>query len=138
MLIEDLITRAPVIVPEGSRISRVARRMAESDVGSVVVVADGKDPVGILTDRDIALHLADEIGDAPVESVMTPHPVTVERGTDVEQCIEKMGAHEVRRILVVDEDGELEGVVSLDDIVMHLSDTLEKAATLIRAEVARV
>jgi predicted transcriptional regulator len=69
---------------------------------------------------------------------MTAHPVAVERGTDVEQCIEKMGAQEIRRILVLDESGRLEGVVSLDDIVMHLSNTLEKAATLIRAEVARI
>ena len=49
-----------------------------------------------------------------------------------------MGSYEVRRILVLDENGELEGVVSLDDIVMHLSDMLGRAAALIRAEVARI
>lgn len=137
MLIEDLITRAPVTVPKGSRITQAARRMGEADVGSVVVL-DGNDPVGILTDRDIALYLAGGVDDPGVEEVMTSHPVSVERGTDVEQCIERMGTHEVRRILVFDEKGHLEGVVSLDDIVMHLSNTLEKAAALIRAEVARI
>ncbi|HEY7472964.1 MAG TPA: CBS domain-containing protein [Gemmatimonadota bacterium] len=137
MLIEDLITRAPVTVSRGSHISLAARRMAESDVGSVVVV-DGREPIGIITDRDIALHMAAGVEDARVEEMMTAHPVAVERGTDVEQCIEKMGSHEVRRILVLDEDDELEGVVSLDDIVIHLSNTLEKAAGLIRAEMARV
>jgi len=138
MLIEDLITRAPVTVPKGSHISHAARRMGESDVGSVVVVVDEKEPVGILTDRDIALQVASGPEDARVEEVMTAHPVSVERGTDVEQCIERMGSHEVRRILVLDQNGELVGVVSLDDIVMHLSNTLEQAAALIRAEVARV
>jgi CBS domain-containing protein len=117
--------------------SQAARRMGEADVGSVVVV-DGNDPVGILTDRDIALCLARSVEDPAVEEVMTRHPVSVERGTDVEQCIERMGSQEIRRILVLDESGELEGVVSLDDIVMHLSNTLEKAAALIRAEVARI
>jgi CBS domain-containing protein len=112
--------------------------MGEADVGSVVVVVDGDDPVGILTDRDIALYLAGGVEDSRVEEVMTSHPVSVERGTDVEQCIERMGSHEVRRVLVLDENGHLEGVVSLDDIVMHLSNTLEKAAALIRAEVARI
>ena len=138
MLIEDLITRSPVTVPKGAHVSLAARRMAESDVGSIVVVADGKDPAGILTDRDVALHMAGGVEDARVEDVMTARPVSVSRGTDVEQCIEKMGTHEVRRILVLDQNGELVGVVSLDDIVMHLSNTLEQAAALIRAEVARV
>ena len=137
MLIEDLITRAPVTVPRGSRLSRAATQMREADVGSVVVM-DGDDPVGILTDRDIALFLAEGVEDPRVDDIMTAPPVAVERGTDVEQCIDRMGAQEIRRILVLDEGGRLEGVVSLDDIVMHLSNTLEKAATLIRAEVARI
>jgi CBS domain-containing protein len=137
VLIEDLITRAPVTVPKGSRLSQAAQRMGEADVGSVVVM-DEDDPVGILTDRDIALFLAQGVEDPRVDEVMTAQPVAVERGTDVEQCIEKMGAQEIRRILVLDESGRLEGVVSLDDIVMHLSNTLEKAAALIRAEVARI
>jgi CBS domain-containing protein len=138
MLIEDLITRSPVTVPKGAHVSLAARRMAESDVGSIVVVEDGKDPAGILTDRDVALHMAGGVEDARVEDVMTARPVSVSRGTDVEQCIEKMGTHEVRRILVLDENGDLEGVVSLDDIVMHLSNMLGRAASLIRAEVARI
>ena len=138
MLIEDLITRSPVTVPRGADVSFAASRMAESDVGSVVVVADGKEPAGILTDRDVALHMAGGVEDARVEDVMTALPVSVSRGTDVEQCIEKMGSYEVRRILVLDENGELEGVVSLDDIVMHLSNMLVRAAALIRSEVARI
>jgi CBS domain-containing protein len=138
MLIEDLITRAPVTVPKGSHLSLAATRMAESDVGSVIVVVDGREPTGILTDRDIALHMAGGVEDAPVEEVMTAQPVSVTRGTDVEQCIERMGTHEARRILVLDENGELEGVVSLDDIVMHLSNILGRAAGLIRAAVARI
>lgn len=138
MSIEDLITRSPVTVTKGARLSEAARRMAEGDVGSVVVVVDQKEPIGVLTDRDIALHMAAGVEDARVEEVMTAHPVCVRRGTDVEQCIERMEAHEVRRILVLDEDGDLAGVVSLDDIVMHLSNTLGKLAGLIRAEVARV
>ena len=138
MLIEDLITRAPVTVPTGSHLSLAARRMADSDVGSIVVVDDSQEPIGIMTDRDIALHMASGVEDAGVEDVMTPQPVSVSRGTDVEQCIDRMGSHEVRRILVLDEEGRLVGVVSLDDILMHLSNMLGRTAGLIRAEVARI
>ncbi|HEU4463808.1 MAG TPA: CBS domain-containing protein, partial [Gemmatimonadota bacterium] len=138
MLIEDLITRAPVTIREGSRLSQVAGQMARMDVGSVVVVTDTKDPVGIITDRDIALFMADGVADIKVEQIMSPHPVFVPRGTDVEECIERMRDSQVRRILVLDEDGDLIGVVSLDDIMMHVADMLGRAGSLIRAEVANV
>lgn len=138
MLIEDLIRRSPVTVPKGARLSEAARRMGEADVGSVIVVVDDREAIGILTDRDLALHMAAGVEDARVEEVMTAHPVSVRQGTDVEQCIERMEANEVRRILVLDEEGELVGVVSLDDVLMHLSAALGKVAGLIRAEVVPI
>lgn len=134
MRIEDLITRSPVTVPRGAMVSEAADRMAETNVGSVVVL-DGALPVGIVTDRDLALHLAGGARDTTVDDIMTTFPVSVDRSTDVEACIERMDAHGVRRILVLDEDEELLGVVSLDDIVIHLSNVLSRAGSLIRAEV---
>lgn len=138
MLIEDLITRAPVTIREGSRLSDVAGQMARMDVGSVVVVTDTRNPVGIITDRDMALFMANEVRDIQVDQVMSPHPVCVPRGTDVEQCMERMRDSHVRRILVLDEDGDLIGVVSLDDILIHMAEMLSRAGSLIRGEVANV
>jgi CBS domain-containing protein len=138
MLIEDLITRAPVTIRQGSRLSDVAGQMARMDVGSVVVVTDTRNPVGIITDRDIALFMANEVRDIQVDQVMSPHPVCVPRGMDVEQCMERMRDSHVRRILVLDEDGDLLGVVSLDDILIHMAEMLSRAGSLIRVEVANV
>lgn len=135
MRIEDLITRSPVTVPRGTMLSEAADRMAETNVGSVVVVQDDREPVGIVTDRDLALHLAGGVRETTVDDIMTTFPVSVDRSTDVEACIERMDTHGVRRILVLDQDEELLGVVSLDDIVIHLSNVLARAGSLIRSEV---
>lgn len=137
MLIEDLMTRSPVTVDVGATLADAALRMRAADVGSVVVV-EGTEPVGILTDRDVALYMAGAVEDARVEKVMSMHPVAVARDEDVEGCLERMASSRVRRILVLDEDGALVGVVSLDDVLIHLAGTLGKAAELIRAELTPV
>lgn len=133
MLARDLITRPPVEIARGRRLSEAARQMEERNVGSVVVVDDGE-PVGILTDRDIALHMAAGVDDAPVDDLMTSKPVCVRGNVDVEYCLDKMEEHCVRRMLVLEDSDELQGVVSLDDILLHLSSELATAAALIRGE----
>jgi nucleotide-binding universal stress UspA family protein len=128
-----------VISTHGRRGLPRALQMKESDVGSVVVLDSDGDVAGIVTDRDVAIRLvADKLPAAttPVDDIMTSMPFCVGRGMDVEQALKKMEVHGVRRIPVLDEKDELIGVVSLDDILIHLGKTLGVAAALIRAEVA--
>jgi CBS domain-containing protein len=136
VLAQDLITRAPVVLPLGSSLSEAARRMRDAAVGSIVVM-DGGRPAGILTDRDVTLFLAGQIEDALVEEVMTSNPASIPAMGDVGMCLDRMEEEGVRRILIV-EDATLVGVISLDDIVMHLAYLLGKASSLIRREVSRV
>lgn len=137
MLAQDLITRAPVTLEPGGKLSDAARRMREADVGSVVVVDRGG-PVGVLTDRDAALALASGVEDLLVTDVMTPFPVMIPATADVEQCLDRMESHGVRRILIMEDDERLVGVVSLDDVLMHLGYLMGKAAALVRTEVSSV
>lgn len=139
MIVEDLITRSPVTVDRTDSVAEAALHMKEGDVGSVVVLDEAGDIVGIVTDRDIAIRLVAE--DLPAETtlvdeIMTIMPLCVGRGLDVEQALKKMEVHGVRRIPVLDEGNELVGVVSLDDILIHLGKTFGVAAALVRAEVA--
>lgn len=139
MIVEDLITRAPVTVTRGDSVVEAARHMRDSDVGSVVVLDDEGDVVGIVTDRDVAVRLVAEDMSAettPVEDIMTIAPLCVGRGLDIEVALKKMEIHGVRRIPVVDEADDLIGVITLDDVLIHLGRTLGVAAALIRAEVA--
>jgi CBS domain-containing protein len=134
MLAQDLITRAPVLVRRTAPVAEAVRRMRDADVGSVVVV-ENEEPIGILTDRDVALDLARAVaGGRLVEDVMTPGPVSIPAEADVELCLERMEESGVRRILIV-EDGVIVGIVSLDDILIHLGYLMGKASSLIRAEI---
>jgi CBS domain-containing protein len=139
MLVEDLITRSPVTLPPGALVSEAASLMKERNVGSVIVVDDG-DVVGILTDRDIALALAgdeedEELGVTAVRELMTRNPACLQVGTDVEKALEVMQRNAVRRIPLKNQRGDLLGLVSLDDIVMHLSQQLANASAVLRSEV---
>ena len=139
MIVEDLITRSPVTVVRGDTVADAALHMKESDVGSVVVLDEAGDVVGIVTDRDIAVRLVAEELPAkttPVDDIMTVMPFCIGRGMDIEHALKKMEVHGVRRIPVLDEKDELVGVVSLDDILIHLGRTFGVAASLVRAEVA--
>lgn len=117
-------------------ISQVAASLRNHDVGCVVVAEDEARPVGILTDRQLALELTDEFDPDRVlaRELMTPDPVTVERGTDVFQMLQTMAANEVRRLPVVDEDGALDGLVAFDDIIQLLGTEMGTAAALIDAQ----
>ncbi|HUP01430.1 MAG TPA: CBS domain-containing protein [Gemmatimonadota bacterium] len=134
MLAQDLITRAPVLVHREATLADAVRRMRDADVGSVVV-AEKEEPVGILTDRDVALHLGRGPDGWLVEDVMTPTPVSIPAEADVELCLDRMEEHGIRRILIM-EGFTIVGVVSLDDILMHLGYLMGKASSLIRAEIA--
>jgi CBS domain-containing protein len=139
MIVEDLITRSPVTVGRRDTVAEAALQMKEGDVGSVVVLDEAGDVVGIVTDRDIAIRLVAEELPAeatPVDEIMTIMPFCIGRGLDVELALKKMEVHGVRRIPVLDEGNDLIGVISLDDILIHVGKTLGVAAALIRAEVA--
>jgi CBS domain-containing protein len=140
MLVENLITRSVATVVGDDTVAEAGQIMKDRDVGSVVVV-EGKMVVGILTDRDIVLRLAaDGHGSlaAPVSSIMTRAPLCLPSSIDVEQCLERMEAHGVRRVPILNDEDELIGVVSLDDILIHLGRVLGMASALVRAEVAGV
>ena len=135
MLVEHLIRRAPVAVGPDATLAEAARRMAEADVGSVLVT-EGRDILGILTDRDLALAIGN--GGTPstkVRVVMSAAPLTVDSGTDLDACLERMADHGVRRVPVTDREGHLLGVVSLDDLLLHLAHVVGRVASVVRSEI---
>lgn len=137
MLMMDLVNRAPVTVLPEASVLEAARLMRDRNVGSVVVYDEGR-VVGILTDRDVVMALADGRfvgGEQVVSELMTRDPVCLESRDDVDTGLARMRAHRVRRVPVLNEQGELVGIVSLDDMLMHMGHTLSTAADLVEAEV---
>lgn len=142
MNIASLCHREVVAVPAGVSLPQVALRMAEEHVGSVVVVSGDEQPrvVGLLTDRDLALDVVGSgqsgsnlsAGDLARKSlVAVPGSASLQEAT---AAMEKAG---VRRLLVVDEEGRVIGLVAAEDLMAAISDELAHLARALRGGIER-
>lgn len=109
----------------------VASLMLEGDMGAVPVV-DGSKLIGIVTDRDIVVRAVAEGKDVltPVREAMTSELFTVGPDDFVFEAIRLMGDKQVRRIPVVDVEGNLAGIISMADVALETEDEREIAETL--------
>ncbi|WP_225334099.1 CBS domain-containing protein [Halomicrobium urmianum] len=129
---ENVVTAAP-----DAPVSDVATLMDEEDVGSVIVVEDDR-PVGIVTDRDVAVKVVarrEDPADVTAEDVMTGDVVTVPLDAGIFEVIRTMQDESVRRIPAVDEDGRLAGIVAFDDFVVLLGRELDQLGDVVEAEI---
>lgn len=130
MSVGALCVRTVQIASEDESVRAVAQRMAKEDVGTVVVLDRARRPVGVLTDRDVALRCVAEGRDperTTVRAAMTAPVTCVRETTPIEDALSRMAGAQVRRLVVVDAAGGLVGILSLDDVLELLS---EEAATL--------
>ena len=113
----------------------LARRMLDEELGDLVIAEDDR-PVGIVTDRDIALAVArdDDLDALTAADVMTPDPVTIHRDATAVDLPATMAEGRVRRIPVVDDDGRLVGIATLDDVVATVGEMLKDVATVIEGQ----
>ncbi len=97
-------------------------------------------PIGILTDRDLALRVEAEglsWEDTLVRDVMTPDPVVAEDSQDVHSVVERMREIGARQLPIVDGRGHLIGALSLDDTIAMLSHSLDDMVELLQREIQR-
>jgi CBS domain-containing protein len=134
MRIGDVMTKTVVTAPRDASIGAVAELMRDRNVGSVVICDEGR-PHALVTDRDIALAVADGVGRDHEAAARSGRPlVTGETEMDVEEAAAIMVQHGIRRLPVVNGD-ELAGIVTLDDLAVRTGDL--KMAQQMTAEVAR-
>jgi CBS domain-containing protein len=113
--------------------------MAQDEVGTVIVVA-AKRPIGIITDRDLVIRvMAQELRpqETPASAAMSRDPVWVTEDMALEEAIALMHGYHVRRLVVVNEHKELVGVLSLDDLLLRLSEEQRAIAGFMRAARSR-
>lgn len=113
----EIMTKEVVAVAPGDPVRRAVREMVDHEIGSVIV-AEGADPVGVFTERDLARRILDEPGllDRPVGEVMSAPVFTTEPGVEIVDAFDLMNAEQVRRLPVVD-GGRLVGVVTERDLL---------------------
>lgn len=136
MTVADLMRENVVTAPPDATATDVARQMRDENVGSVVV-EDGGRPTGIVTDRDLAVGpvAAGASPDAQrVQDIMTADPATVTTDTGVMELCDRLCEVGVRRMPVVDDDGALAGIVTLDDLHVLLATEQQDLAEVLVAE----
>jgi CBS domain-containing protein len=125
-----------VSVKPDATVQFVAGLMKEKNIGCVVVT-DNHRPVGIVTDRDIALRratLCDEPETALIESIMTRDPMIIRKDTGIFDAIQEMKTKGVRRMPIVDSGGRLVGLLTVDDLIRLLAREMADIARIIGKE----
>jgi CBS domain-containing protein len=124
------MSRAVRSIAQGATLHDAARLLAEHGISCLVVV-DGDQPVGILSERDLVRHVAhDPTGWAarPVQESMT-HPLHVtDTGATVAHAIEELRRHHIRRLPVITAEGRLAGIVTQTDLLRAAHRRLEDYA----------
>jgi CBS domain-containing protein len=118
--IQQVMTRDPVTLQGSASILEAAEAMRDHDIGTVVVLEDGK-VAGVVTDRDIVVRgLAKGIDPAstPVSQVCSSGLVTLSPEDDIEKAVKLMRDKAIRRVPVVS-DGKAVGIVSIGDLAIQ-------------------
>jgi CBS domain-containing protein len=118
-------------------VQMAAERMHARNVGSLVILDEQKHPVGIVTDRDLTLRVL-AAGKSPYDTtvgeVMTHRAATLREDASIESAIIAMRSGPHRRLVVVDEEDKLVGLVSVDDILDLLIGELANIGELLQRE----
>jgi CBS domain-containing protein len=141
MDVADICSEDVVTVYLDESLLDVADVLREERVGSAVVLDATGAVLGMVTDRDLIVYgrrFAPSLEGTTVNEILSKDVVSVTPDTSVSSLAETMRREGVRRVPVV-EDGELRGIVTLDDVVVHLADVsddeiLENLAAVIENE----
>jgi CBS domain-containing protein len=119
--VRDLMSKDPIKVPTTAPIAEAARRMRAANVGAIVVEENGR-PVGIVTDRDIAVRaVADgrDLAKTPVSEIASKVLITCSPDDELDQAIQVMRDRAIRRVVVMDTKNQAVGICSLGDLAIE-------------------
>ena len=136
MLCQDVMKSEVETFRESDPVIDVARRMREVNIGFVPICDRDGHPVGVLTDRDLALRVCGEdrrASETRAGAVMTRETITCRDSDPLEAAEQLMARYRKSRMMIVDEEGRLVGVISLSDIVeeeddRHAAETMRQVS----------
>lgn len=124
MQVREIMTANPACATRDTSLREIAQMMVEHDCGCVPIVENmaSKKPIGTITDRDITIR-AFATGQNPAElkasDAMTMGVSTITPDADIEECADVMEDKKIRRVVVVNDDGKIVGMVAQADIAEH-------------------
>lgn len=119
MLCKDVMRRPVEFITEDETAEAAAIKMRDANIGFLPVISESKRVIGVVTDRDLALRVCAEDSrpsKAKVRRIMSREPICVQSSEELRRAQELMALYHRSRVVVLDEVGELAGVISLADI----------------------
>ncbi len=120
--------------PSEDTVETVAQKLASKKIGAIVIVNEGGDVAGIISERDIIRVIAEQGSAAlrqPVSTVMTKNVMTCNEANTIDQMMSIMTQGRFRHVPVI-EEGSLVGIISIGDVVKHHIAEVEMEVTAMR------
>ena len=135
MRVRDVMSRGVECIGPERTIQEAARKMRDMDVGPLPVCGDGERLIGMITDRDITVRAIAEGCDpkqTTVREVMSEGIRFCFEDDDIEAAARMMQDEQIRRLVVLDENKRLVGIVALGDLATQSDDTRRTGEVLER------
>lgn len=130
MKVKEIMTPGAKAIWLTESLADAAKLMWDNDCGVLPIIKDGRKVIGMITDRDICMASAmkDSRPSAiSVEEVMSGEVFSVRPEDNIDQALQMMSEHRIRRLPVINAEGELAGIVSMNDVLLHAKE--QAAAT---------
>lgn len=131
MKVKEIMTPNAKAIWLTESLADAAQLMWENDCGVLPIIKDGRKVIGMITDRDICMATAmrdQNPSSVSVEEVMTGLAYSLNPEDEIEQALKAMQEHKIRRLPVVNAEGELEGILSMNDVVLNATGTDDSIA----------
>ena len=137
----DFMTRNVITIPESQTMKQASKLIYEDNIGSIVILKEGSGsnlddnvsgsttekkeipiPIGIVTERDIARTVGfaakhSIFGDIPLSELMSKPLITIQPGASLKDAVVLMQQKDIRRLPIIDKDGQLVGIITEKDIL---------------------
>ena len=136
MSLEKIMSKDVTVLPATATVLDAAKFMKDMNVGSVIVTVEDV-PRGLLTDRDIVVNvlaMGKDPGTVKIGKIMVSPIITISEDKDILDVTKLMSSHGIRRLPVINSDGKLVGIISLDDILILLGKEMLHIATTLKTE----
>jgi CBS domain-containing protein len=130
MRISEIMVRNPVSVPPDTSVVEIAKLMDNKGISSVVLVKDDQ-AIGIVTERDLVrrvLASGKDPNSTKVFDICTRPVATTSENADLELAVDIMNSYSIRRLVIVDRDNKVVGIVTTDDIWRNYRQLSEELA----------
>ena len=132
MKLKEIMGQNVETVGPDATLQETAEKMKRRNIG-VLPVVEGKTPIGVITDRDITLRAVASGADVTktqVREVMTREPSFAYEDQTINEACELMEKNKIRRLIVLNREGGLVGVLSLNDVTVKGNETRRSAQVL--------